>query len=328
MTDLVIKGQSMADLYQRRQDELASVNHSVAISSAKAVREVEASLMIAKARPRDELQAYGGVVKCCQRPAFAEKAIYRFSRGGQAVEGPSIRLAEALAMNWGNLDYGWRELERTNGKSLVEAYAWDLQTNVKRKLEFEVAHIRDTKKGPVMLTQERDIYEMLANYAARRVRACILAMIPADIIEDAIEAVNKTLTSSVSTGNRDDTIKKMVIAFEQIGVTQDMLKRYIKAPVMAASNSQIVELKKVYVSIKDGIINVGDAFPENASETIVNTVTEISFDKKRAAMIELITSKLNEGIQIDQATIERIDTAKNITDLIKIEEILQEMNIL
>jgi hypothetical protein len=45
-------------------------------------------------------------------------------------------------------------------------------------------------------------------------------------------------------------------------------------------------------------------------------------------MIEMITSKLNEGIQIDQATIERIDNAKNIADLIKIEEILQEMNIL
>ena len=68
-------------------------------------------------------------------------------RGGQSVEGPSIRLAETLAQEWGNIQYGIRELSQSNGESTVEAFAWDIQTNTRQVKVFQVPHVRYSKKG-------------------------------------------------------------------------------------------------------------------------------------------------------------------------------------
>lgn len=72
--------------------------------------------------------------------------MYEYPRGGTKVTGPSIRLAEAMAQNWGNLDYGLIELEQKAGESQVMAYAWDLETNTRQTIVFSVPHIRATKR--------------------------------------------------------------------------------------------------------------------------------------------------------------------------------------
>lgn len=58
--------------------------------------------------------------------------MYQYLRGGTKVTGPSIRLAEVLAQNWGNLSFGVKELEQRDGESIAMAYTWDLETNVTR----------------------------------------------------------------------------------------------------------------------------------------------------------------------------------------------------
>ena len=78
--------------------------------------------------------------------------MYEYPRGGTKVSGPSIRLAEAMAQNWGNIDFGITELEQKNGESQVMAYAWDLETNTRQVKIFSVPHVRGTKKGNVPLT--------------------------------------------------------------------------------------------------------------------------------------------------------------------------------
>ena len=80
--------------------------------AARGVAEAQAALMISKAYPRDEQGAYNRIMRACERQSLAETACYTYSRGGTAVEGPSIRLAEMLAQSWGNIQYGIRELEQ------------------------------------------------------------------------------------------------------------------------------------------------------------------------------------------------------------------------
>lgn len=41
------------------------------------------------------------ILKSCTRETLAQSAVYSYPRGGQSVEGPSIRLAETLAQEWG-----------------------------------------------------------------------------------------------------------------------------------------------------------------------------------------------------------------------------------
>ena len=126
---------------------------------------------------------------------MAEKAEYEYPRGDQKITGPSIRLAEVMAQNWGNIDFGIVELEQKSGESQVMAYAWDLETNTRQTRIFSVPHIRETKKGNIPLTKPRDIYEQVANYGARRMRACILGVIPGDVIESAIRQCHETLAN-------------------------------------------------------------------------------------------------------------------------------------
>ena len=149
-------------------------------------QEVQAAMVVAKKFPRDEYNAIEKIRRTCQRATLAEQAIYSYPRGKENVSGPSVRLAEALAQNWGNIDYGIIELEQKDGVSEMMAYAWDLETNTRVTKIFSVEHKRDTKKGSYQLTDSRDIYELTANFGARRMRACIHGVIPGDVVDMAV----------------------------------------------------------------------------------------------------------------------------------------------
>lgn len=245
---------------QQRESTRQSIQTSVEVS--RAAREIEAALIVAKSRKRDILDAYAEIMQACKRSSFAEKALYIYPRGGQKVEGATIRLMECIARAYGNLDFGWRELERGLTKSTVEAYCWDLERNSKHKKVWDVALVRDTKQGRKELTDERDIYEHIANQASRRVRACIESMIPSDLIEEAKDQCRETMKAGINSTNKNDYVKKIVLAFEEIGVTNDQLKAYLGVEkVLGATENQMIELRKIYTAIKEGAAMIKDYFP-------------------------------------------------------------------
>ena len=223
-------------------------------------QEVQAAMVVAKRFPRDENASFARIMQSCQRKGLAERAMYEYPRGGQNVTGPSIRLAEAMAQNWGNLDFGITELEQKPGESTVMAYCWDLETNTRQTKIFTVPHIRQTKKGAQALTDPRDIYEMVANQGARRLRSCILGVIPGDIVDAAIEQCNKTLTSGDATPLAD-RIRNMVFSFQaKLGVPKECLEKYIGCKAEAFTEQSVVRLRNVYNSIKEGRANREDYF--------------------------------------------------------------------
>jgi len=148
------------------------------IEQQRASQEVQAQVIMAKRFPRDEIEIFNKVMKACSRKSLAEVSQYVYPKGGTTIQGPSIRLAETLARLWGNMLYGLQELSRHDGWSEMESFAWDLETNTRRSIRFNVPHTRYTKKGSYDLEDPREIYEMTANMGARRVRACILGIIP------------------------------------------------------------------------------------------------------------------------------------------------------
>ena len=68
---------------------------------SQAMATVQAMVLMAKKFPRDEAGAMNKILDDCTRVSLAQEALYQFPRGGQQVTGPSIRLAEVLAKNWG-----------------------------------------------------------------------------------------------------------------------------------------------------------------------------------------------------------------------------------
>ncbi len=233
----------------------------VEVASARAAQEVQAAMVVAKKFPRDETKSFNRIMQACKRKALAEQAIYAYPRGGETVEGPSIRLAEAMAQSWGNIDFGIIELEQRGGESSIMAYAWDLETNTRQTKIFTVKHLRYTRKnGNTSLNDPRDIYEMTANQGARRLRACILGVIPGDVVDAAVSECEKTMA-----GNNGeplvDRVRKMLAAFEEYGVNQPMIETRLGHRLDATTEAELARLRKIFRSLKDNMANVEDFFP-------------------------------------------------------------------
>lgn len=247
---------------------------AVTIESSKAIAEAQGKLIIAKNFPRDEHLAYAKAIEACKRKSLAEKAIYSYPRSGSTISGPSIRLAEELARCWGNVDFGIKELSQKDGESEMSAYCWDMETNTMSSQTFVVAHVRDTKKGQVRLTEQRDIYENNANMAGRRLRARILAILPPDLVEAAVLECKKTLA-----GNNDtpisDRINKMVVAFNKFGVKIDTIEQRLGRKIDTMTTDDISEYIGIYNSLKDGNSSISDWFDVKLNADKSKELTEL-----------------------------------------------------
>jgi len=244
-----------------QQGQPSHLSASTEIASTRAAQEVQAAMVIAAKFPRDEMRCIQNIINACGRLRLAETAQYSYKRGGTLIEGPSIRLAETIAQRWKNFDFGVVELERTQGESQCMSYAWDLENNVRRTMIFSIRHWRDTKSGGYALKDERDIYELIANMGSRRLRACILSVIPGDVVEEAQEACNNTLIEAEKGVPIEQRREKMVAAFDAQGVSEQQLTNFLGHAVGAATLNELVRLRKIFTTIKDGISTKGEFFP-------------------------------------------------------------------
>lgn len=256
---------AVAKLREMEMSAPVSAEGQYGVQAARELAEVQGMVVMAKKFPRDKIRATERILNDCTRPKLAENALYTYSRSGTEISGPSIRLAESIAQNWGNIDFGIKELDNSNGVSKVMAFAWDLETNARQTKIFDVPHIRHTKKGSYRLEDPRDIYELVANNGARRLRACILGIIPGDVIDAAVEQCDTTLrtTADVSPEN----VAKMVALFEKFGVSKPQIEKRIQRRIDAVQPAQMVLLRKIYKSISDGMATAADFFePEPAPD--------------------------------------------------------------
>lgn len=228
------------------------------VAQQREIAEVQASIMLARANPRDRIRVVDEIKNECTRLSLAEQALYSYSRGGQEISGPSIRLAEVIAQRWGNIQYGIRELDQQGGFSTVQAYAWDLETGTRREVTFQVQLVRHTKKGSYTLEDPRDIYETVANMGARRLRSCILGVIPGDVVEAAVAQCEETMRTKADVS--PEAMKRMLAAFEAFGVTKEQIEKRIQRRIDSIQSAQVVALKKIYASLRDGMSRPEDWF--------------------------------------------------------------------
>jgi hypothetical protein len=264
---------------------VARPNNANAMGDAeqhRAVAETQAGMIIAKRFPRDQVQAMDHILQACTRPTLAESALYSYSRGGADITGPSIRLAEAIAQSWGNIQFGIRELSQQNGESTVEAFAWDIETNTRQVKVFQVPHTRYTKKGSYRLEDPRDIYEMVANQGARRLRACILGVIPGDVIETAVKQCETTLTIKAEV--TPERLQSLLEKFASYKVTKEMIEKRIQRRLDAMTPALLVQLGKIYNSLKDGMSVAADWFEpgEEAEQPRAGSQTSAVKEKLKA----------------------------------------------
>jgi hypothetical protein len=221
-------------------------------------QEIQARMLVARNFPRDPLKSMDRILNAFTRPTLCEDATYEYARGGTQVTGLSIRAAEVLAQNWGNLACGVAELTRGGGQSECLSYAQDLETGFYDERRFYVRHWRDTKKGGHPVTEERDIYEVIANMGARRKRACILAVIPSDVQEEAERQIALTLRTKIEINA--ESIGKLLEAFKTFDVTQEMIEKRIQRHIESILPAQMLTMRRIYTSLRDGMSEVSAWF--------------------------------------------------------------------
>lgn len=276
-----------------------SASTTTEVESQRAIAETQAAVLMAKRFPRDQMAAMDKILTACTRATLAESATYSYSRGGSEVTGPSIRLAETIAQLWGNLQFGIRELSQANGESEVEAFAWDIESNTRQVKVFKVPHTRHTKKGVNKLTDPRDIYELVANNGARRLRACILGVIPGDVVEAAVNQCDVTLKTKVEI--TPELIKNLLEKFSQFGVTKEMIEKRIQRRMDAITPAMVVSLRKIFNSLKDGMASPPDFFE----------VAEAAQSKPPMAEVKTASKEKQESLEEKAARISREQAAQD-----------------
>lgn len=263
----------------QRQTALAETS-GARQNQSRELAETQTKYLMAQKFPRDVVASMDRILNAFTRPTLAEKAEYQFARGGSDIAGPSIRAAEAIAQQWGNMEQGFRELSRSTDAdgvpfSEVEAFCVDLEGRSSKRLQFIVRHWRDTRQGGYKLKDERDIYELIANQAQRRTRACILAMIPGDVVEAAMSQAEVTLKTTADTS--PEAMQKMVAAFAPWGITKEHIEKRIQRRLDAIQPAQVVTLKRIYASLRDDMSKAADWFeiePEAPASTGLDAVKE------------------------------------------------------
>jgi hypothetical protein len=256
---------------------------SLAESSARALQErenteVAAQVSMAKRYPRDVVASVDRIRNAFARPTLAAKAVYAYSRGGTDINGMSIRAAEAIAREWGNMHNGWREVSRSVGDdgvgvSWIEAYSVDFESNNREAIRFFVRHWRDTKQGGYKLLDERDVYELCANQAKRRERACIGAMIPSDVIELALDQAAATLKARADTS--PEGIRRLLEAFAKFGVTREHIEKRIQRRLETIHPAQWVHLQTIWQSIDDEMSTPAEWFEVAATSSSSTPATRL-----------------------------------------------------
>lgn len=221
---------------------------AVAIEQERAIAEAQGQLTLAKKFPRSMTAAMTDFLEACNSQDFAATAFYSVPNRGS---GPSIRLAEEAARCYGNFVYGHRELSRTEGKSEIEVYAWDMEKNNRSSRQITVMHVTDTKNGPKRLTDQADIDNKIANVASKQMRGRILALMPKHMIASGVAAAKRALAGG---GEKplSERIVAMAQAFARFGVTKVHLQAHLGHDIDNTTVDELADLMGIFNAIKDG----------------------------------------------------------------------------
>ncbi|MFE2326083.1 hypothetical protein ACFXD5_19510 [Streptomyces sp. NPDC059385] len=239
------------------------VGQGTAVEQSRAVAEVQAAVLIARQFPRNEAQAIARMRVACSQPELAQRAFFRFPRGGSQVSGETIQFAKALAGCWGNLQHGLTELRRDDEykQSEMQAWAWDLESNQRASTTFIVPHARWANNRAQELADFRDIYENNANNGARRLREMIFTVLPVWFIEQAKTICANTLSGANSDKPRAQRAADAIKAFDEIGITVDQIEAKLGRKSDKWTDPDLGQLQVVYQSIQRGEATRDEEFP-------------------------------------------------------------------
>ncbi|MFF3665383.1 hypothetical protein [Microtetraspora malaysiensis] len=235
---------------------------SVPAELPRVAEEVYTGVLAARLFPRDAEAARSEMLLVCGQRRFADQAFYSFWRDDELMTGPTVYLAREIARIWGHVQHGVTQVswDEELGLSRMQAWAWDVQANVRASTEVIVPARQDGRDGGKLLS-DRDVYEHNASVGARRLRAMILGVLPHWYVEEAKDACHETLTGGGDTTLTDLSLD-MVGEYDKLGIGVDRLERYVGRDADAWSGYDVASLRVLLRSVQRREIDVFEVIPE------------------------------------------------------------------
>jgi hypothetical protein len=221
---------------------------SLAVSLARA--EVDQQIATARAMPRSIQKAVQNITTLATLDdQSAAECVYALPRGGKPIKGPSIRLAEIIASQWGNCRVGARVVHVDRVEKFVEAEGvfHDLETNT--ATTARVRRRLSTKAGKLF---DDDMIVVTGNAACSIAkRNAILGAVPKAVWRKAYESVERVIAGDIKTlAERREVMLK---AFAAFGLKPEQIYAGLGVAGLADINlDHIVTLTGMYSALKNG----------------------------------------------------------------------------
>lgn len=234
----------------------------------QAQAQVNARYIMAMRQPRDLMAVRERVLADCRRPGFAKKAIYH-KPIGEGIEGPSIRLAEALARGMTNILTDIAAIFDDEKRRVVRVTATDLESNITYSKDITIPKTierRAALSGRKVLGQrvnsrgdqvylleatDDEILDRENALASKAMRTCLLRLIPGDLMEEAMEQCYRTMADK----DAEDPLamqKEMVDDFGRIRVTVEQLVAFLGHPIEQTAPKEMRLLHGIFTAIEAG----------------------------------------------------------------------------
>jgi hypothetical protein len=250
--------------------------------AARERAQVEAAFAIARHAPRDVARARTEVLAMCERLAFAEAAVYERPTGGrrqnaagkwedELIQGLSIRFAEDARIRWRNIHTNTIVWSEDDEKRIIRVSATDMESNsgdtvdvvVLKQVERsnpgdrQVLSSRQNSEGKsvflcVARPDEVSIKERAESSKARR--NLILALLPADLKEAALDACKKTMLDAATEAlgkDRKGVRVNVLAAFSRLGVTEVELVAYLGHDLEQMTPEQLAGLRMIREALEN-----------------------------------------------------------------------------
>ncbi len=252
-----------------------SAETAASASAAMVVAEIQAAYAMAQHRPRSVDRARQRILKDCDRPGFAENAVYEIPNRGSGL---TVDFADAARMHWGNIrvreitTYDDNGDAATPGTRIIEVSATDIETNsieavsvtvkkmIQRKYPEEGRRVfRKIKKGKPgnqytlyeIEASEDDLLGLVNSRCSKARRNVVNRIIPKDIREEAYAKCMRVKRAEF-TEDPDAAKRRVLDGFFSIGIDAGEVEKYLGHSMDGCNEAELEELRGVYRRVDGG----------------------------------------------------------------------------
>lgn len=304
---------------------IKGIDPAIIAAAENSKAEIQARYIMAYQCPRNEEMARTKMLAHCKNKDFADTAIYSKPIGNTSVEGLSVRATEMMIREWGNIVIASHVVYEDETMRRIRVSATDLQTNANYSSDLVISKTieRKSNKGREVVSERLNTYgetvfvvkatddELMIKEAAMlaKMRRNLGAMlIPSDIKEEIMKQCKDAIDSQIQKDPVAER-RKVIDAFDSIGVQVLRLEKILGHPIAESSPAEIAKLRKIYSTIKEGTASLSDYLESNLEDGSDDS------EKKKSS----IKSKMQE--KIDKAKENAPQTAV-VEPITKSEELL------